>query len=100
MQYNIAKESQGDNIMTKLNNQRHFVDIRRTVQELEQQHRTGESFSPRPHMRRAHYHHFWTGPHDGERKLIVRWLPPIPVNWKDDTELPTVIHLVTSKKDV
>lgn len=51
-------------------------------------------------MRRAHYHHFWTGPHDGKRKLIVRWLPPIPVNRKDDTELPTVIHLVTSKKDV
>lgn len=79
---------------------RSIRSYRRAVQESEQQHRTGESFSPRPHMRRAHYHHFWTGPRDGERKLVVRWLSPIPVNWKDDTELPAVIHLVTPNKDV
>lgn len=61
-----------------------------------EQHRTGDSSSPRPHIRRAHYHHFWTGPRNDEskRKLIVRWLAPIPVNWDGEVDLPTVIHLV------
>jgi hypothetical protein len=35
---------------------------------------------PEPHIRRAHWHGFWTGPREGERHLEVRWLPPIPVN--------------------
>jgi len=30
----------------------------------------------RPHMRRAHWHHFWTGPRNGARNLILKWLPP------------------------
>lgn len=30
----------------------------------------------RPHLRRAHYHHFWTGPKVGEQVLICKWLPP------------------------
>lgn len=30
----------------------------------------------RAHIRRGHYHHFWTGPKAGERKLICKWLPP------------------------
>lgn len=36
-----------------------------------------------PHMRRGHFHHFWTGKryenHPGD-KLIVRWVDPIAVN--------------------
>ena len=28
------------------------------------------------HTRRAHWHHFWTGPRNGERKLILRWVAP------------------------
>ena len=40
--------------------------------------------SPRPHIRRAHWHGFWTGPRnqtpDGpERRFSYRWLPPIVV---------------------
>jgi hypothetical protein len=35
---------------------------------------------PEPHIRRAHWHGFWTGPRDGERRFEIRWLPPIPVN--------------------
>lgn len=30
----------------------------------------------RPHLRKAHYHHFWTGPKVGPRKLVCKWLPP------------------------
>lgn len=50
--------------------------------------------SPRPHIRRAHWHHYWTGPREGERKLIVKWLPPIPVGTDYEDESPTVIHPV------
>lgn len=52
----------------------------------------GTHASPRPHVRRAHWHHFWVGPRDGDRKLILRWLPPIPVGVQDDG--PVVIHKV------
>ena len=38
--------------------------------------------SVRPHTRRGHYHHFWVGPKDGERKLITHWIPPILVKGK------------------
>ena len=33
----------------------------------------------RPHMRRAHWHHYWTGPRDGERRLVLKWLAPTVV---------------------
>lgn len=36
----------------------------------------GAHASPRPHIRRAHWHHFWEGPRSGARRLVVRWLPP------------------------
>lgn len=32
----------------------------------------------RPHVRRPHWHGFWTGAHESpERRLVVKWLPPI-----------------------
>lgn len=50
---------------------------------------------PRAHIRRAHWHGFWTGPKNTpeERKLALHWLPPIPVN-VDDTELPATVRPV------
>lgn len=46
--------------------------------------------SPRPHVRRAHWHGFWSGPlrpdADGERKFSLRWLPPISVAMRDDKD--------------
>ena len=50
--------------------------------------------SPRPHVRSAHWHTYWTGPRNCSfpyRKPIMKWVPPIPIgiNWK--TELPTNI---------
>ena len=35
----------------------------------------------RPHIRRAHWHRYWTGPRSEpvNRRLLARWLPPIPV---------------------
>jgi hypothetical protein len=39
----------------------------------------GERHGPAPHIRRAHWHTFWTGPRSGPRKPAVKWIPPIPV---------------------
>lgn len=32
--------------------------------------------SPVAHTRRAHWHHYWTGPRKGERQLILKWIAP------------------------
>ncbi|EMN92550.1 AcrVA2 family anti-CRISPR protein [Leptospira weilii] len=36
--------------------------------------------SKTPHIRKAHWHHFWVGM-KGSKALMVRWLTPIPVNF-------------------
>lgn len=52
--------------------------------------------SPRPHIRRAHWSSFWTGKRDSqERKIIIKWIPPIPVNAEGGNVIPT-IHRVES----
>lgn len=35
--------------------------------------------SVKAHLRRAHWHGFWTGPRKGERKFTYKWIPPIIV---------------------
>jgi hypothetical protein len=35
--------------------------------------------SPAPHIRRAHWHGYWTGPKTGERRFVYRWIPPLVV---------------------
>lgn len=52
--------------------------------------------SPRPHIRRAHWHHYWIGSQTTpeERKLILKWLPPIPIGIREADEMPVVIHKV------
>lgn len=52
----------------------------------------------RPHWRRAHWHTYYTGPKNGERTPLVKWLPPVAVKL-DGQSLPTVIHHVNSESD-
>jgi len=65
-----------------------------------QQQETGqggdEHSGPRPHIRRAHWHSFWTGPKSDPdaRRIIVKWMPPIPVNVESSDDLPTTIKPV------
>jgi len=40
----------------------------------------------RPHFRHAHWHGYWSGPQDGERKFSFKWLSPVVVGWKVDEE--------------
>lgn len=53
---------------------------------------------PRPHVRRAHWHSYWTGPRGedraDQRRLIARWQPPMGVNVDDPSALPATIHHV------
>lgn len=46
----------------------------------------------RPHVRRAHWHTYWTGPRGGERTPVVRWLSPVAVNTEVPERLPAVVH--------
>lgn len=48
----------------------------------------------RPHIRRAHWHGYWTGPRSGKRRFTLKWLPPIPVAVQSVVELPAVIRTV------
>ena len=52
--------------------------------------------SPRPHMRRGHWHHFWTGPKNkpAERKLILQWVTPTFVTASHKGDTPVVLHRV------
>lgn len=51
----------------------------------------GTSSPKRPHIRRAHFHHYWVGKRDSnERKLIVKWVAPMTININAD-ETPTTI---------
>lgn len=53
--------------------------------------------SPRPHLRRGHWHHFWTGPKNEpmQRKLILKWVSPVAIGSVTDVdELPVVFHKV------
>lgn len=55
----------------------------------------GHHASPRPHVRRAHWHHYWIGSRAGDRRLVLRWLHPVLVGAADDPDaLPTTIHPV------
>lgn len=44
----------------------------------------------RPHVRRAHWHHYWTGP--GRTVLEVKWLEPVFV--MADNDINAVVHTV------
>ena len=44
----------------------------------------------RPHIRRAHWHHYWTG--KGRSVLVVRWLLPILIHGDPDKLIPISHH--------
>lgn len=52
----------------------------------------------KPHPRRAHWHHYWVGSRKDEasRRLVLKWLPEIVVNQKED--MPVRIILVKNNQ--
>lgn len=50
---------------------------------------------PRPHLRRGHWSHFWTGKRDSaDRERILKWIEPVYINADTPDDLPTTIHKV------
>lgn len=48
---------------------------------------------PRPHVRRAHWHTYWVGPHDSPaRHPELKWLPPFAVALADDSPAARMKH--------
>ncbi len=43
----------------------------------------GSTTSPSPHIRRAHWHTFLSGPRSEPQKRVVKWIPPLPVAMPD-----------------
>ncbi len=61
----------------------------------------GTHASPRPHLRKGHWHNFWIGRKDfpSERKLILRWVAPTFVGIMDEQDTPVVIHKMSLQED-
>ena len=70
----------------------------REYREPDEAQNTAERASPRGHIRRAHWHSFWSGSRGSDRRALrVKWLPPIPVNLADVEDLPATIHKVQGR---
>lgn len=55
----------------------------------------GTHARPRPHLRRGHWSHFWTGKRDSaDRERILKWIEPVYINADTPDDLPTTIHKV------
>ncbi len=67
------------------------AEIRR-YQRTESAYMDGHHASPRTHIRRAHWHGFWTGPRAEEQKYVLRWISPVVVNPGED--IPVTIRPV------
>lgn len=78
------------------------VTMRRDIKKQRRRSKANDSAdsAPRkPHPRRAHWHHYWVGSkNDAEsRRLILKWLPEIVVNQKEE-DLPVRIVLVQNNR--
>lgn len=62
----------------------------------------GSHSRKRPHWRKGHFQHYWTGPKSKpeERKLILNWVDPVLVNEElaNIDKLPAVIHKVENDR--
>lgn len=71
---------------------RRYKKVHESIAKDEQAHSLLR-LSPRPHMRRGHWHHYWSGPKSGERKLILKWTAPTFIGAADEDK-PVVIHRI------
>jgi len=52
-----------------------------------------------PHIRRSHFHSFWTGSKDN-KKLVVKWMSPIPINLNGEDIIPVVRKVKSDKEKI
>lgn len=60
---------------------------------------TGIGGTKRPHMRRGHWHSYWTGPRSGDRKLILKWVAPTMIHPDDGADSNVVVYPVKTEID-
>jgi hypothetical protein len=53
----------------------------------------GTHARPRAHVRKAHWHTYWTGPKKDPQTAKLKWLHPMVINDDGEDLIPTV-HLV------
>ena len=70
--------------------------IKQNKSEIKNSMSKGQGVRKRAHVRRGHWHKFWTGKRGSdEQKQIIRWVSPVAVNFDSDNEnKPAVIHKV------
>ncbi len=68
--------------------------LRRAWAELDSEESGGTHARPRPHIRRARWHSYWEGKRNQpeDRKLGLKWLPPIAVNVRHIDDLTTTVR--------
>jgi hypothetical protein len=68
--------------------------LRQALSQHEPAEQISTHASPRPHIRRAHWHSFWIGKKDqpDARTVTLKWLPPIPVNVLGIEDLTTTVR--------
>lgn len=61
----------------------------------------GGGWTVRPHSRRGHWHHYWTGPRNDQnkRKLILRWTAPMFIHADGKDDKPTLYRIKKEKGD-
>lgn len=77
------------------------VEQESTKEEIKQSASGKEGIPKRPHIRRAHWAHFWAGKLDGSevRRLILKWLAPLYINAKGEKEIPARMNRIDSGND-
>lgn len=60
--------------------------IRRAKKRIDSEYLEGTGRRVRPHARRGHWHHYWTGPKNGDRKLILKWTAPTMIHPEEEQE--------------
>lgn len=54
--------------------------------------------SPRPHVRRAHWHGYWLGSRQSpDRRFVLRWIPPVMVNARSPSDLVPTVRRVDAR---
>jgi hypothetical protein len=68
--------------------------LRQALSAHEPKEATGTHASPRPHIRRAHWHSYWVGKRDqpDARSVTLKWLPPVPVNVQGVDDLTATVR--------
>lgn len=55
---------------------RYGEELKEQLEAFESEVARAESKGRAPHIRKAHWHGYWTGPRAGVRKYIYHWIPP------------------------